>query len=235
MTEENTISPNEEGAALEARQRRIERRRGSGKRTKEDSHDKEEELDPESDDDSWSSPSESKRKTPRMTDLSFIRGIKKQARYEPEVAVPMTKAELAAWRKEARRVRNRESAAASRNKTRTRIEELESQVSALQARYDAALQRIAKLEVERRTTTAIPATVASTNTVSPQLSPQQIYIPEEADDLHWTLPQQQAAKALADSLTTYSIEDVIEDDEVEAQHQQYPTHQNIMISRPTAV
>ena len=73
-----------------------------------------------------------------------LRGIKKQARYEP--GVPMTKEELAKWRKEARRVRNRESAAASRQKTKERIEELESQVSTLQTKYDAALRRIAELE-----------------------------------------------------------------------------------------
>ena len=73
-----------------------------------------------------------------------LRGIKKQARYEP--GVPMTKEELAKWRKEARRVRNRESAAASRAKTKERIEELESQVSVLEAKYDAALRRIAELE-----------------------------------------------------------------------------------------
>ncbi|GAX26498.1 hypothetical protein FisN_23Lh023 [Fistulifera solaris] len=73
-----------------------------------------------------------------------IRGYKKHARYVPEV--PMTKAELSAWRKEARRVRNRESAAASRQKTRSRIEELEGQVDKLQEKYLQALQRIADLE-----------------------------------------------------------------------------------------
>lgn len=75
-----------------------------------------------------------------------IRGIKKQARYEP--GVPMSKEQLKAWRKEARRVRNRESAAASRRKTRERIEELEAQVEVLQAKYSAALARIVELESE---------------------------------------------------------------------------------------
>lgn len=73
-----------------------------------------------------------------------LRGIKKHARYVP--GVPMTKAELSAWRKEARRVRNRESAAASRMKTRSRIEELEGEVDRLQAKYLQALHRIADLE-----------------------------------------------------------------------------------------
>lgn len=73
-----------------------------------------------------------------------IRGIKKNARYDP--GVPMTKEELVAWRKEARRVRNRESAAASRKRTRDRIEELEGEVAAIKSKYSAALQRIMELE-----------------------------------------------------------------------------------------
>eukprot|EP00522_Entomoneis_paludosa_P011873 CAMPEP_0172439032 /NCGR_PEP_ID=MMETSP1065-20121228/142_1 /TAXON_ID=265537 /ORGANISM="Amphiprora paludosa, Strain CCMP125" /LENGTH=294 /DNA_ID=CAMNT_0013187655 /DNA_START=173 /DNA_END=1058 /DNA_ORIENTATION=+ len=76
--------------------------------------------------------------------LPSIRGIKRQARYEP--GVPMTKEELQKWRKQARRVRNRESAAASRQKTRQRIDELEGEVSELQAELAAARARIAELE-----------------------------------------------------------------------------------------
>jgi len=71
-------------------------------------------------------------------------GIKLQARYDP--GVPMTRDELTSWRKEARRVRNRESAAESRKRTRDRIEELESEVSALNTKYQAALARIMELE-----------------------------------------------------------------------------------------
>lgn len=66
---------------------------------------------------------------------------KKQVRYDPEV--PMTKEEAAAWRKEQRKVRNRESAAASRQKTRDRIEELEAEVEAIKAKYAAATARLA--------------------------------------------------------------------------------------------
>jgi len=76
--------------------------------------------------------------------LASIRGIKKKARYDP--GVPMTKAELREWRKEARRVRNRESAAASRKKTRSRIGELETDLSSMRDKYEAAMQRIAELE-----------------------------------------------------------------------------------------
>eukprot|EP00591_Stephanopyxis_turris_P004341 CAMPEP_0195520706 /NCGR_PEP_ID=MMETSP0794_2-20130614/17461_1 /TAXON_ID=515487 /ORGANISM="Stephanopyxis turris, Strain CCMP 815" /LENGTH=311 /DNA_ID=CAMNT_0040650123 /DNA_START=9 /DNA_END=941 /DNA_ORIENTATION=+ len=56
-------------------------------------------------------------------------------RYEPDV--PMTKEEAEAWRKEARRLRNRESAAASRQKVRGRITELESQMKHWKSKYES--------------------------------------------------------------------------------------------------
>jgi hypothetical protein len=58
----------------------------------------------------------------------------------------MTKEQLREWRKEARRVRNRESAAASRKKTRSRIQELEGELSNLQSKYSEALKHIAQLQ-----------------------------------------------------------------------------------------
>jgi len=66
--------------------------------------------------------------------------------YEPDVE--MTKEQLAAWRREARRVRNRESAAASRRKTKDRIEELEKEVDEYKTKYEAALQKLAQYEGE---------------------------------------------------------------------------------------
>lgn len=73
-----------------------------------------------------------------------ITGIKRQHRYDP--GVRMSRDELKAWRKEARRVRNRESAAASRKRNRERISELEVEVDVLQSKYTAALKRIMELE-----------------------------------------------------------------------------------------
>mmetsp|Transcript_512 Transcript_512/g.1283 ORF Transcript_512/g.1283 Transcript_512/m.1283 type:complete len:274 (+) Transcript_512:266-1087(+) len=75
-----------------------------------------------------------------------ITGIKKQSRYDP--GVPMTREELKAWRKEARRVRNRESAALSRKKNKERITELEMEVDTLQSKYAAALQFLLQRERE---------------------------------------------------------------------------------------
>lgn len=267
MAEEKLVlssssSSDEEIAALEARHRRMtERRFKSSKRSK-DNEDNEDDLeshdydeDDEDDNDSWTSSfhksksdcggSSRSRKKPRLTELSLIRGVKKQARYEPEV--PMTKEKLAAWRREARRVRNRESAAASRNKTRLRIDELEGQVTALQSRYDTALQRIAELERQNSSTSlmntiVVPSTVVSSNRVSPLLSsiPQAIVPDDHEDPVQWTLPQQQAAKALADSLSysllvTPDVVVVVESLQPPPSPQEYPTHQNVTISRPTAV
>jgi hypothetical protein len=69
---------------------------------------------------------------------------KTQVRYDPEV--PMDKEQLAAWRKEARRVRNRESAAASRQRIRDRINELEGEVGQWKQKYAMAMERLEQLE-----------------------------------------------------------------------------------------
>ncbi len=69
---------------------------------------------------------------------------KTQIRYDPDV--PMSKDQLAAWRREARRVRNRESAAASRQRIRNRISELEDEVGEWKTKYSQAIQRLEALE-----------------------------------------------------------------------------------------
>eukprot|EP00980_Cylindrotheca_fusiformis_P017900 scaffold5682_cov140-Cylindrotheca_fusiformis.AAC.11 len=69
---------------------------------------------------------------------------KTQIRYDPEV--PMSKEQLAAWRREARRVRNRESAAASRQRIRNRISELEVEVGEWKTKYSQAMQRLQSLQ-----------------------------------------------------------------------------------------
>jgi hypothetical protein len=71
-------------------------------------------------------------------------GKKTQIRYDPEV--PMSKEQLAAWRREARRVRNRESAAASRQRIRSRITELEEEVGEWKSKYTQAMERLQRLE-----------------------------------------------------------------------------------------
>ena len=69
---------------------------------------------------------------------------KTQIRYDPDV--PMNKEQLAAWRREARRVRNRESAAASRQRIRNRISELEDEVGEWKTKYAQAIQRLTALQ-----------------------------------------------------------------------------------------
>ncbi|KAL3780721.1 hypothetical protein ACHAW5_010246 [Stephanodiscus triporus] len=71
-------------------------------------------------------PLEAKKKSPLFN--------RPQNFYAPPT-VPMSKEELSQWRKEQRRERNRESAAASRNKTRSRIEELEGEVESWKIKY----------------------------------------------------------------------------------------------------
>lgn len=84
-----------------------------------------------------------------------ITGIKEGFRYDP--GVKLSKDELKAWRKEARRVRNRESAAASRKKNRESIHKLESEVAdmkrmhdEMKKKYDSALKYIIDLEDKQR-------------------------------------------------------------------------------------
>lgn len=143
--------------------------------------------------------SESENKKPRLEELEIdpvtskpkplITGIKRQHRYDP--GVKMNRDELKAWRKEARRVRNRESAAASRKRNRERITELEGEVDVLHSKYAAALQRIIQLEAassndsftpeilrqdleEVATTGALRPcgpSIADPKTVSPPMSP----------------------------------------------------------------
>lgn len=81
----------------------------------------------------------------KMTTVMTADGSKKtQIRYDPET--PMDKDQLAAWRREARRVRNRESAAASRQRIRDRINELETEVDEWKSKYSEAVNRLAQLE-----------------------------------------------------------------------------------------
>ena len=57
-----------------------------------------------------------------------------QVRYNPDV--PMTEEQLASWRREQRRIRNRDSAALSRQRTREQISELENQVDDWKKKYE---------------------------------------------------------------------------------------------------
>eukprot|EP00567_Pseudictyota_dubia_P018383 CAMPEP_0197434112 /NCGR_PEP_ID=MMETSP1175-20131217/1875_1 /TAXON_ID=1003142 /ORGANISM="Triceratium dubium, Strain CCMP147" /LENGTH=214 /DNA_ID=CAMNT_0042962705 /DNA_START=42 /DNA_END=686 /DNA_ORIENTATION=+ len=70
-------------------------------------------------------------------------------RYNPDDIKKMTREELSEWRKQQRKERNRASAAASREKTRGRIRELEGEVDDLKTKYAAALEKIQALEEEK--------------------------------------------------------------------------------------
>ena len=92
--------------------------------------------------------------------------------YEPDDP-NLTEEQRAEWRKEQRKARNRASAAASRLKTKARIDELEGEVSELKRMYAAAVARIAELEGGGSSPTSFApgiGRVAST-TISPPSSP----------------------------------------------------------------
>ncbi|KAL3797754.1 hypothetical protein ACHAW5_007541 [Stephanodiscus triporus] len=72
---------------------------------------------------------------------------KTQITYNPDIT--MTKEQLTAWRREMRRVRNRESAAASRRKVRDRIDELEDEVEIWKRRYQEVMARLGQSEGEK--------------------------------------------------------------------------------------
>jgi hypothetical protein len=147
-----------------------------------------------------------------------IRGIKKHARYDPGVS--MTKEELVTWRKEARRVRNRESAAASRKRTRDRIEELEGEVSKIKSKYSAALERIMELE----------AAAAAHNIVVPSTFPQDASLVSPCASTT-SSPQFEALPSISpqDSFT-------LSQDEKQTNQEATQKYQHIteMISRPNA-
>mmetsp|Transcript_4902 Transcript_4902/g.7433 ORF Transcript_4902/g.7433 Transcript_4902/m.7433 type:complete len:192 (-) Transcript_4902:223-798(-) len=82
--------------------------------------------------------------TPAGSKIVVQNGKKTQIRYDPDV--PMSKEQLAAWRREARRVRNRESAAASRQRIRDRINELEDEVGEWKTKYREAMERLQQVE-----------------------------------------------------------------------------------------
>merc|ERR1712151_433947 len=66
--------------------------------------------------------------------------------YIPENNKHMSREELKQWRIHQRKLRNRQSAAASRQKVRNRVETLERELQALQHKYNAALDRLKTYE-----------------------------------------------------------------------------------------
>jgi hypothetical protein len=100
---------------------------------------------------------------------------KYQNRYVPDIA--MSKEEEMVWRREARKQRNRESAANSRNKVRNRIEELENEVADWKSKYADLMERISSLEkdlVSNCTHEQLSSLVPSSPVTG---TPKNIYIP----------------------------------------------------------
>lgn len=193
----------------------------------------------DSDDDSFECPMTPKRDAEDLDEEDYlpesassspnpsITGIKKQARYEP--GVPMSREQLTAWRKEARRVRNRESAAASRKRTRERIEELESEVSVWQSKYSAALKRIQELEAAVSLKSKGAFTPRVLTPVSTPASPRKIVSPATSAK---STPELTPYLPPADPREFFSLDEKedVHKEEVEKRYQ----HIIEMISRPEA-
>lgn len=150
MTE--SVAPTPSQALARKRRKEIIASQKSFKRQRLGDEDDESRGGSDSDSSSCSVVAATSKKSSKMTCTSSAKAkvikstTKYQNRYEPEV--PMTKEEEVAWRKEARRQRNRESAANSRNKIRNRIQELENEVVEWKAKYAALMDRIDLLEKE---------------------------------------------------------------------------------------
>jgi bZIP transcription factor len=214
-----------------ARKRRIQQRRRCANTEEEDDYaptakrtrnEKTSTSDDESDE---SSPSSQQQ-------VPSLRGIKKQTRYEP--GVPMPKDQLAAWRKEARRVRNRESAAASRQKTRQRIEELEVIVSELEQKYASALDMIQQLQKDKAKlldqvkTSAPSPTPPPPPQVSPVSSPKVTPTITTVDPHCMSLSSSSSAPFIPSTAPLSCRRPTLQQQQMQMQH--LP----LMITRPTA-
>jgi hypothetical protein len=183
--------------ARRRRKARLSRKNENDKRLREEDDDEPEEV--------ISGP----RKKPHIT------GIKCQARYDP--GVPMTRDELTSWRKEARRVRNRESAAASRQRTREKIDELEDKLASLSSKYAAALKRIAQLEAGVSNHPIVPTTVSQEDSSITQVSP-------------ISSPHLTSVSPASSPRSSFSLDDSHHQVQVEQKYQ----HIMNMITRPAA-
>ncbi|KAL7528117.1 hypothetical protein ACHAWF_002451 [Thalassiosira exigua] len=96
--------------------------------------------------------------------------------YAPAAIASMTKEELFEWRKEQRRKRNRESAAASRNKTRARIEELEGEVEQWRSKYAEMEHRMRCMERHIEFLTKLNAQPEAQVCLAPSSSPPPVVI-----------------------------------------------------------
>jgi hypothetical protein len=92
----------------------------------------------------------------------------------------MTKDEASAWRREQRRLRNRESAAASRQKTRERITELEVELNEWKSKFTELERKYRTLLTTQQTglvTHEVSDHIRYSTVISPLVSPQVTTLP----------------------------------------------------------
>ena len=93
-----------------------------------------------------------------------------QKKYEPPTSNNMSKVELSLWRKQQRQQRNRMSAAASRQKQKARITELEQQIAEYQRKYAAIQNEINRVQ-QKAVVPLISSSIGSTVEVLDNSSP----------------------------------------------------------------
>lgn len=106
---------------------------------------------------------------------------KYQNHYEP--SVQMTKEEEAKWRLEARKKRNRDSAAASRRKVHSKINELENEVKEWKLKYNTLYQKLNEMEkIMKRGNSSMESQVSGKGKHTNQYIP----VPFEETDSRYT-------------------------------------------------
>jgi predicted ribosome quality control (RQC) complex YloA/Tae2 family protein len=160
---------------------------------------------------------------------------KYQNHYEP--TAPMTKEEEAKWRLEARKKRNRDSAAASRKKTQSRISELENEVTKWKSKYDLLYQKLNDMEKIMNSVRSpfqpqaleqdvhnkfIPISFQKSNESHSLVSPSDSPISHPIDEIH-VIPESFSFGSIKQesSLTSYHNSDVV-----------INQHLNEFVSRP---
>jgi len=136
-----------------------------------------------------------------------------QMKYDP--AVPMSKEETSAWRREQRRKRNRESAAACRKRQRDRISELDVEVNEWKTKFEDALMKLKgvdgesakELEEQLETMFALAPTRCSTPPTVPD-AVRSVTIPVGVTGSHVVSPYERP-KFILPLVTSSSVEDTV--------------------------
>lgn len=180
-----------------------------------------------------------------------------QNQYTPKELESMTKEELSTWRREARRVRNRESAALSRKRTRDRIEELEREVEEWKRKYyvlskqdfnsdelekeevlhesdrtDEPPSKVAEIEQKRKCIVSPCSSPPCSPLISPVLSAPLVVSLENTNHRNLNLEEENDRSGERNSLSKAEMIEEDRDKKINQEGMEHKKHFNEMISRP---